>query len=85
MQKEHELTLLNVKGEQTAKIAEYDRKLKHLEQEVEKYRILAGIESLTLGLGEDVSAQQSAPEKHTSPSPHQSPQEKVGHRSCFTL
>ena len=42
-----------MKGEQSAKIADYERKLKHLEQEVEKYRILAGIESLTHGFGID--------------------------------
>ena len=53
LQKEHELALLGMKGEQAAKIADYERKLKDLQQEVEKYRILAGIESLTHGLGDD--------------------------------
>ena len=42
-----------MKGEQATKIADYERKLKDLQQEVEKYRILAGIESLTYGLGDE--------------------------------
>ena len=39
--------MLSVKGEYAAKVAEYERSAKDLEQEVEKYRILASIETLT--------------------------------------
>ena len=79
LQKEHELALLGMKGEQAAKIADYERKLKDLQQEVEKYRILAGIESLTYGLGDDeqltTSTHKPVP-KLQSPE-EQSPQHEV--------
>ena len=73
LQKEHELAMLGMKGEQSSKIADYERKLKDLQQEVEKYRILAGIESLTHGLGDDEQLTTST----FKPVPEQSPQHEV--------
>lgn len=46
-QKMHDLSVLTVKGEQVTKLADYERKIKHMENEVERYKILAGIQSLT--------------------------------------
>ncbi len=61
--------MLSVKGEQIARIADYERKFRELEQEVEKYRILSGIESLAHGFGLDESSTQRPSQKPDVKSP----------------
>lgn len=60
MQKEHELAFFSLRGEQAAKLTDYEGQVVRLEQQIDKYQTLAGIEELARK-ARDLDAPQPAP------------------------
>ncbi|XP_054711140.1 formin-2-like [Uloborus diversus] len=61
IQKEREIALFNLRGEQASKMNEYEKKVARLEREVDKYQTLAAIEELTRKAKRDLDASPLSP------------------------
>lgn len=61
LQKEREIALFNLRGEQASKMNEYEKKVGRLQREVEKYQTLAAIEELTRKAKRDTDASPLSP------------------------
>ncbi|KAH6925890.1 hypothetical protein HPB50_011509 [Hyalomma asiaticum] len=79
LQKEHELALFSLRGEQAARLTDYEGQVVRLEQEIDKYQTLAGIEELARK-ARDIDAPQAA----TAPTPARAvaAAAQVAQRSC---
>ncbi|KAH7986204.1 hypothetical protein HPB52_025130 [Rhipicephalus sanguineus] len=75
LQKEHELALFSLRGEQAARLTDYEGQVVRLEQEIDKYQTLAGIEELTRK-ARDIDAPQATPAPATAAAA------PVSQRSC---
>ncbi|KAL1444503.1 hypothetical protein MTO96_029814 [Rhipicephalus appendiculatus] len=75
LQKEHELALFSLRGEQAARLTDYEGQVVRLEQEIDKYQTLAGIEELTRK-ARDIDAPQA------TPAPARIAAAPVSQRSC---
>ncbi|GFQ85170.1 formin-2 [Trichonephila clavata] len=61
IQKEREIALFNLRGEQASKMNEYEKKVSRLQREVEKYQTLAAIEELTRKAKRDLDTSPLSP------------------------
>lgn len=61
MQKEREIALFNLRGEQISKMNDYEKKVARLEREVDKYQTLAAIEELTRKAKRDLDTSPISP------------------------
>ncbi|KAG8189077.1 hypothetical protein JTE90_028626 [Oedothorax gibbosus] len=61
IQKEREIALFNLRGEQASKMNDYEKRVGKLQREVEKYQTLAAIEELTRKAKRDIDASPLSP------------------------